>query len=107
MHTQEDVGGDARGTDVQGVALTLRDPVLVHTDQFLNGFQMSLGVHRLGMSRERRAYRQAQTLNGGVHTKDILHRAEHADVTFLVTVGLHSLKALSSHHHNANQTSVA
>ena len=47
MHTQEGVRGDARGADVEGVALALGNPVLVDAHQLLNGLQMHLRIDGL------------------------------------------------------------
>ena len=84
MHAEEGIGGNAGRTDVQGVALTGGNPVLVHLHQLLDGLQMH--VHVQG--------RQTESLNGGVHTQNVLTRTEHAHVSLVITVSLHSLEAL-------------
>ena len=84
MHAEEGVGGNAGRTDVQRVALAGGNPVLVHLHQLLDGLQMH--VHVQG--------RQTESLNGGVHTQNVLTRTEHAHMSLVITVSLHSLEAL-------------
>ena len=84
MHAEEGIGGNAGRADVQRVALAGRNPVLVHSHQLLDGFQMHIHIQR----------RQTESLDGGVHTQNVLTRTEHAHMSLVVTVSLHSLEAL-------------
>ena len=47
MNAQEGVRGNTGGTDVQRVALSLGNPVLIHAHQLLDGLQVHIRIHGL------------------------------------------------------------
>lgn len=52
MNAEEGIRGNARGTKVEGVTLSLRNPVLIDTDQLLDSLQMKIRINGLDVSSE-------------------------------------------------------
>ncbi len=84
VDTERDVGREGERTDVQGRAVRVRDPVLLHLDQSLDGLDEIFHGD----------VRDAQTVRRVVHTARVAVRAEQLDLVVSRSVGLHALEDL-------------
>ena len=84
MDAQSGGSGDDKGTDIQRGARLIGDPVLLQTDQLLDGGQGVLLVQG----------RDAHTLTGGVDALDVLGGTEELDGAVGGAVGLQAFKDL-------------
>ena len=82
VDAQPHVGGENEGTDVQGRAVDMGHPILIHFHQ---------GLHRLDKV-VHRDLRNAHPVGGILHPLGIALRAEELDGALRSAVGLHPLK---------------
>ena len=65
-----------------------------NTAQLLDSLQMKIWINGLQCCETKTTYGKAESGNRRVHSKDVLTRTEHTNVTLIITIGLHSFKTL-------------